>query len=296
MSFRSLFLGVIASLLLAFSLDAVEKSKPAGKEPPSVSSVYAKLRKGDRVMVGFGKNITMTGSVKNIRANRLYIDLSTGEEGAYVGVLEITKKQIRSLKILPPLSKEKLGEIEEKMKRDLAAAYERYKKIQEQEKARELKEAELKKEAEKKASVSIPRLTRRQMDLLEAFPIEEGWGLAKRNDIKRRWLILDIFPTEQEREFTRVYEEWEKARQTYELYKKAIEELQKDEETKKKDKEQLEGIKKELEGKVTKEKTEKEIIKETVEEEPSETEETSSQEKPAETEETPFEEKSGQEK
>jgi hypothetical protein len=256
---------LLAVLSCPIFLAAEEEAEPAAKELSPVSKVYGELKKGDQVLVGFGKNITISGAVDKIHLNRLYVDLSKSAEGGYVGVFEIRKSDIRSLEKLPPLSEEKLNAIKQKMKDDLAKAYDAYKRSQEEERLRELEEEKLRAKAE--TETSVPRLTRRQLALLEAFPIEEGWGLAKYNDIRRRWLILDLVPTEQEREFTRVYDDWEAARQTFELYKKAIQEILKPEETKEREREQLEKIKEEIGSRATEEKSDEEIIKETVEEE-----------------------------
>jgi len=252
-------------IVCAFSLSAADDSAEADLEPAAltaepvkekpgpltVNELFKSLKRGDHVLIGYDKDVTVRGVVLKIRAGKLYLDLSMNQETPLVGILEVEKGRIRKIKVLPALPAEAVKKIEEKMKEDLKRASDAYEEMLQKQHLREKEEEELKQKAAEQ--VKLPQLTTSQLDLLESFPVEEGWGLAKLNDIKRRWFINDLPPTAQEREFTRVYDEWEEARAIYQLYEKAREEAQKDLE---------ENSKKEKEFKAIKEEVKKELIEE----------------------------------
>ena len=251
MSKKTLSVGIAIFIACAFSLSAADEPAEVAAEPVkekseplTVNQLFNSLKRGDRVLIGYDKDITLKGVVLKIRARKLYLDLSMNQETPLVGILEVEKGRIRMIEILPPLSKEAIRKIEQDMKEDLERASDAYEEMLQKQRLREKEEEELKKKAAEQ--VKLPQLTQSQLDLLEAFPVEEGWGLAKLNDIKRRWFINDLSPTAQEREFTRLYDEWEEARSIYELYEKARKEAQKDLEESGKEEKEFEAIKEEV--------------------------------------------------
>jgi len=195
---------------IAFSARASDRRSESPKEKYGLRVItYSSLRPGDYVRLAFGKKqIIISGMVEKVKPDRISIDLSLSEEGL-AGITTIRRKEILWLRRLPPPSPAKVEKLREGLTKEAEAARKALKAYRERIAKEELAEEEA--VAKISPEKVPPGLTPEQLRLLADFPPEEGWGLAKFNDIRRNWIIYDLPPTDKERNFLEIFPRWNDA-------------------------------------------------------------------------------------
>ena len=166
------------------------------------------LAPGDYITVQFGpRPVAVKGLVERVKIDRILVDLSVSEEGL-VGTATIKRGEIEGLWRLPSPTPSEIARYQEKAVEESSAArrgLEEYRgKVREEEGTPEEEEAGA-------PALAALGLTPEQIRLLTDFPPEQGWSLAKFNDIRRNWIIYDLPPTEKERLFLDVFPLWDDA-------------------------------------------------------------------------------------
>jgi hypothetical protein len=128
-------------------------------------------------------------------------------------------KSVTVLKRLSDLEVKALDEQAEEEARTLHAIREEKMKRLRDLQAAQVEERELMEKLRELARLEEEAATRRERDarfrgLLDLFPPDEGWTPERLVEINRR-SVLGVYPTPQEREFVRVYEEWKPAHEAW---------------------------------------------------------------------------------
>lgn len=139
-----------------------------------------------------------------------------GMGGGQQGTIVIDAKLVENVENLGPVTEADLKRAEA----DAAAAAkragverERLKKEAEiKRQARAVEEArKAEQDAERKKAEEEAARIRADEELLKKFPPGEKWHAKTIEEVERRALILHVMPTDEEREFMRVYPEWSRA-------------------------------------------------------------------------------------
>ncbi len=69
----------------------------------------------------------------------------------------------------------------------------------------------------KKKGLDLEKARKERLELLTKFPPSAGWSSEKLAEIRRRWIINHIPPTEIERDFLSVFEKWQRAKDEQDL-------------------------------------------------------------------------------
>lgn len=233
--FAALLCCSLTGLVWAQEKPAPEEKKPAppeGHDPakPRKSGVAAarKAISGEKVEITLRPGVIMSGVVQSARVEIMrggrYFPISDTEvRGAGIrifyayglnGFLFIPYESIRKIKFLGDLTEEEGLDLARRVEEEMRKAEEDQARAQAQladmkAAARDKRDRENAKEgARSEEEVKLDRDRQLQIrELLVRFPPDK-WKPARLDEIKRRAIVLDIYPNEEERAFIDNYDLW----------------------------------------------------------------------------------------
>lgn len=192
------------------------------------------LGDGDRVEIILTNENSFRGSVTELTSDYITIDISL-EYKALNGTITIEFTSIKTVTKLLPLSAEyikKLLEEKGEAKKSIEKQNEELKHAREAVEKGELdtataEEKAKKKEKKKKSleeAIKGSEEMQKSLNLLSEFPPGEEWNEEKYKQLKNKFVVTGMTPTETEQKFLDNYELWKKGAQYMEESEKAPEE------------------------------------------------------------------------
>jgi hypothetical protein len=209
--------GVFAAVFVA-AFAAAQESRPAHADPPDVR-VRVSLQNGE-TLTGVAKRGVTAEVLEGGRFSET-ADVALPKAGLRLwyyrdldGYLFLEYKRIANVEALGSLTREQSKELADaiasaKRVRDEARRAAEAARKKAEEEAQEGPESRPSDEGAQKPQG--PELTAEEKALLDRFPPTEGWSPESFGELKRRSIVLDVYPNKNERDFLESFEEWRKA-------------------------------------------------------------------------------------
>ena len=180
-----------------------------------IYNVYVRLRLKNKNKL---KGIVRNGRFVEVHNGLDFVAADRGHRGSGLrlwytagtdGFLFVPYSEIESYEVGRTLTDEQIKTIEQDLVSKRVLVSEKYRRI-----VTEKKAARSRAPAGQPAArppQAVPALTAEQAALLKEFPAAEGWGASKLEELKRRRVVVGVYPNDKEQRFESVYAEWAKA-------------------------------------------------------------------------------------